>query len=231
MVRELAGDHTVILISHRLASVVDAHRIYLLGEGRIAEQGTHKELMELGGSYAELYRSQQELEQYGKEGKRMSAKPGRRKGIRIMGALIVLVKPLLPGDDPGSPAGTFPLRGEQYCNHFIAFKLLALIRHKVFAALRRLCPAKLEGKDKGNLISMITTDVELLEVFYAHTLSPIAIAAAVSLFMTVFIGGFSIGAGLLALGAYVTVGAADPSDLRKKRGREGKCQYRIRLGI
>lgn len=66
--RELAGDHTVILISHRLASVVDAHRIYLLGEGRIAEQGTHKELMELGGSYAELYRSQQELEQYGKEG-------------------------------------------------------------------------------------------------------------------------------------------------------------------
>ena len=69
--------------------------------------------------------------------------------------------------------------GEQYCNHFIAFKLLALIRHKVFAALRRLCPAKLEGKDKGNLISMITTDVELLEVFYAHTISPIAIAAAV----------------------------------------------------
>ena len=68
VVRELAGDHTVILISHRLASVVDAHRIYLLGEGRIAEQGTHKELMELGGSYAELYRSQQELEQYGKEG-------------------------------------------------------------------------------------------------------------------------------------------------------------------
>ena len=60
--------------------------------------------------------------------------------------------------------------GEQACNHFIAFKLLALIRDKVFGALRRLCPAKLEGKDKGNLIHMITSDIELLEVFYAHTI-------------------------------------------------------------
>ena len=51
---------------------------------------------------------------------------------------------------------------EQYCNHFIAFKLLAIIRHKVFAVLRKLCPAKLEGRDKGNLISIITTDIELL---------------------------------------------------------------------
>ena len=64
---------------------------------------------------------------------------------------------------------------EQYCNHFIAFKLLAIIRHKVFAALRKLCPAKLEGRDKGNLISIITTDIELLEVFYAHTISPVLI--------------------------------------------------------
>ena len=63
--------------------------------------------------------------------------------------------------------------GEQYCNHFIAFKLLAIIRHKVFAALRRLCPARLEGRDKGNLISVITSDIELLEVFYAHTISPL----------------------------------------------------------
>lgn len=75
---------------------------------------------------------------------------------------------------------------EQYCNHFIAFKLLAIIRHKVFAALRRLCPAKLEGRDKGNLISIITTDIELLEVFYAHTISPAAIAALTS-FMMVFL--------------------------------------------
>ena len=70
--------------------------------------------------------------------------------------------------------------GEQYCNHFIAFKILAIIRHKIFSALRRLCPAKLEGRDKGNLISIITTDIELLEVFYAHTISPICIAVLVS---------------------------------------------------
>ena len=63
--------------------------------------------------------------------------------------------------------------GEQACNHYIAFKLLALIRDHVFKALRKLCPAKLEGKGKGNLISVITSDIELLEVFYAHTISPI----------------------------------------------------------
>ena len=90
---------------------------------------------------------------------------------------------------------------EQYCNHFIAFKLLAVIRHKVFAALRKLCPAKLEGRDKGNLISIITTDIELLEVFYAHTISPIAIAILTSLAMIGFIGHFHWCAGLFALGA------------------------------
>lgn len=69
---------------------------------------------------------------------------------------------------------------EQACNHFIAFKLLALIRDKVFQALRKLCPAKLEGKDKGDLISVITSDIELLEVFYAHTISPAAIKTVFS---------------------------------------------------
>lgn len=99
---------------------------------------------------------------------------------------------------------------EQYCNHFIAFKLLAIIRHKVFAALRRLCPAKLEGKDKGNLISIITTDIELLEVFYAHTISPIAIAICTSLVMVVFIGQYNIAAGIFALSAYIIVGIMIP---------------------
>lgn len=77
---------------------------------------------------------------------------------------------------------------EQACNHFIAFKLLALIRDKVFCALRRLCPAKLDGRDKGNLISIITSDIELLEVFYAHTISPICIAFFFSVVMIAFIG-------------------------------------------
>ena len=99
---------------------------------------------------------------------------------------------------------------EQYCNHFIAFKLLAIIRHKVFSSLRKLCPAKLEGKDKGNLISIITTDIELLEVFYAHTISPIAIATLTSLIMVIFIGHYHWLAGLLALVAYLIVGFAIP---------------------
>ena len=99
---------------------------------------------------------------------------------------------------------------EQYCNHFIAFKLLAIIRHKVFATLRKLCPAKLEGRDKGNLISIITTDIELLEVFYAHTISPIAIATLTSLIMIVFIGRYHWMAGLFALAAYLIVGVAIP---------------------
>lgn len=88
---------------------------------------------------------------------------------------------------------------EQYCNHFIAFKLLAIIRHKVFATLKCLCPAKLEGRDKGNLISVITTDIELLEVFYAHTISPIAITFLTSLIMVFFIGSYHVEAGLLAV--------------------------------
>ena len=73
---------------------------------------------------------------------------------------------------------------EQACNHFIAFKLLALLRDKVFRALRRLCPAKLEGRDKGDLISVITSDIELLEVFYAHTISPAVIAFLFTIVMT-----------------------------------------------
>ena len=108
---------------------------------------------------------------------------------------------------------------EQYCNHFIAFKLLAIIRHKVFAALRKLCPAKLEGRDKGNLISIITTDIELLEVFYAHTISPIAIAFLTSLIMVVFIGSYHVLAGLFALAAYVVVGALIPLWNGKRGGR------------
>ena len=88
--------------------------------------------------------------------------------------------------------------------------LLAIIRHKVFAALRRLCPAKLEGRDKGNLISVITSDIELLEVFYAHTISPVAIALIVSTIMCVFLGKIYIWAGLLAAAAYLTVGLLIP---------------------
>ena len=118
---------------------------------------------------------------------------------------------------------------EQYCNHFIAFKLLAIIRHKVFAALRRLCPAKLEGRDKGNLISIITTDIELLEVFYAHTISPIAIATLTSVIMVFFIGRYHWMAGLLALAAYLIVGVVIPM-WNGKRGSQMGMEFRTNFG-
>ena len=118
---------------------------------------------------------------------------------------------------------------EQACNHFIAFKLLALIRDKVFGALRRLCPAKLEGKDKGNLISLITSDIELLEVFYAHTISPIAIAFLFCIIMVCFIGSYHIALGILALAAYITVGVIIPIVTSKLSGDDG-IRFRTKSG-
>ncbi len=214
----------------------------------------------------------------------------RRSGVRIMGRLIGLVKPLLPimllaialgtigylcaiflmilagfglmhiildaiqeamgyaltpenaGVFLGMPLQTLFIvlavmavmrgilhYGEQYCNHFIAFKLLAIIRHKVFAALRKLCPAKLEGRGKGNLISVITSDIELLEVFYAHTISPIAIAVLTSLVMILFIGQFSLAAAVLALGGYLVVGAAIPLYFGS-RGADKGMEFRSGFG-
>lgn len=119
--------------------------------------------------------------------------------------------------------------GEQACNHFIAFKLLALIRDYVFGALRRLCPAKLEGKDKGNLISVITSDIELLEVFYAHTISPIAIAALFSMVMVGFIGNVHPLLGVLAALAYAVVGIAIPLMISRMSGEDG-ARFRRKSG-
>lgn len=132
-------------------------------------------------------------------------------------------------------AGVFALlRGvlryaEQSCNHYIAFTLLAHIRNKVFDSLRRLCPAKLEGRDKGDLISMITGDIELLEVFYAHTISPIAIAIIMSILLVVFLSFQNLYLGLIALLAYVVIGILLP--LRASRQSKGYGDaYRAQLG-
>lgn len=119
--------------------------------------------------------------------------------------------------------------GEQACNHFIAFKLLALIRDKVFLALRRLCPAKLEGREKGDLISVITSDIELLEVFYAHTISPAAIAFVFTILMCLFIGRYHWSLGLLALAAYLVVGIAVPL-MVSKASRDDGLQFRTKSG-
>ena len=118
---------------------------------------------------------------------------------------------------------------EQACNHFIAFKLLALIRDRVFGALRRLCPAKLEGKERGNLISVITSDIELLEVFYAHTISPVCIAVLFSSVMIIFIGNYHWALGILALAAYAVVGMLIPLITSRLSGDVG-FRFRTKSG-
>lgn len=118
---------------------------------------------------------------------------------------------------------------EQACNHFIAFKLLARIRHQVFAALRKLAPAKLDGSEKGNLISIITSDIELLEVFYAHTISPIAIAVITSVVMCVYLGSMSAWLAVIAACFYVLVGVVIPLWNGKRGSAYGK-NYRDSFG-
>lgn len=111
---------------------------------------------------------------------------------------------------------------EQRCNHYIAFKLLAHVRDLVFGALRRLTPAKLAGSDSGALISTVTADVELLEVFYAHTISPICIAVLMAAVMGVFLGGVHPALAALALASYALVGIVVPVAVSRASGGEGR---------
>lgn len=119
--------------------------------------------------------------------------------------------------------------GEQACNHYIAFKLLAIIRDHVYTALRRLAPAKLDGKDKGNLISIITSDIELLEVFYAHTISPVFIAIIVSSIMLKFFSHMHVIAMIIALISYLIMAVIIPV-LVDKLGRTIGNENRNKIG-
>jgi ATP-binding cassette subfamily C protein len=118
---------------------------------------------------------------------------------------------------------------EQYSNHYIAFRLLAVLRDKIFNALCALCPAKLETKQKGRIISMITSDVETLEVFYAHTLSPIAIAVLTSAAVITFVWLYAGAAlALLALAAHFSIGVIAPlifNRALRKRGAEYREKF------
>ena len=115
---------------------------------------------------------------------------------------------------------------EQYSNHYIAFRLLAVLRDKIFGALRILCPAKLESKQKGSIIAMITSDIETLEVFYAHTISPVCIAVIVSLAMFIFVGKISSRyLALTALVGYILVGIVLPL-ISSGKLKESGVRYR-----
>lgn len=315
LVGELARTRTVIMISHRLAALRGADRIYVMEDGRVVESGRHDELLRREGAYARLWRQQAELEEFGSgvgavcgcggmteesdaspsevraavasaacapegsapaesaAGAPASAEAPRRSHVSVMLRLVRLTRPLVPvmalaavlgvigflaaifltvlgaygllelgGLDQPLAYGALialltacgvargPLRyGEQLCNHYLAFRILALVRDKVFSALRRLAPAKLEGRDKGDLVSLVTSDVELLEVFYAHTLSPAIIAFAVSVIMTAFIAAQSPALGALALAAYLAVGVAVPIVSSKATGASGRA-VRDRIG-
>ena len=323
----LAGEHTVIVIAHRLASVMGADQILVIKDGHLVEHGRHEELLVANGTYATLWKSQSDLSMYvaeesnegqpgvpqlepsesvaatttspsqvnvsSSEGEARSAKasgdnflsdsagakrrgqakeavPGSRRSrsaASIMLRMVALVHPLAPYltlaivlGSLGSLAATFlaafgafglmaaigqqlglgvaaacvlvvacgivrgPLHyGEQLANHYIAFRLLALIRDRVFAALRRLAPAKLEGREKGDLVSLVTADIELLEVFYAHTISPIAIAFVTSVVMLVFIGFHSLTLAVIALVGYLLLGIIVPVASSKLCGDAGRA--------
>ncbi|MFB5761656.1 amino acid ABC transporter ATP-binding/permease protein [Paenibacillus medicaginis] len=160
--------------------------------------------------------------------------------IPILGGYLLLYgmgmdQSLNPGLITGAVAVCAILRGllrygEQISGHYIAFKLLAVLRDKVFQTLRRLAPAKLEGRDKGNLIAIITSDIELLEVFYAHTIAPVVIGVITSLIMTIFIAAYSGTLACIAAAAYITVGLIIPivtSRIGKRQGME----YRDSFGV
>ncbi|MGM9530533.1 ABC transporter ATP-binding protein [Intestinibacter sp.] len=114
---------------------------------------------------------------------------------------------------------------EQYSGHFIAFKILAILRDKVFVALRRLAPAKLESKEKGNLISIITSDIELLEVFYAHTVAPIAIGVVTSSIIAIVLFKINPVFGLLSVLFYIVIGYFIPV-FSSKFAKQGGVEYR-----
>ena len=311
--RELAGSHTVIMISHRLSAIEHADEIYVLEQGKLVEHGTHSQLLARGCAYARLWESQSQLEAFAqgdgeaasgetailgasatlgegatlgagapeppyeadepvqpasadRRGASGAAAPRRRSNFSIMARLVGLTRPLLPvmalaivlgvlgflaaifltvfaaygllsaaGSWDVVPLGAAcalvvvcgvvrgPLRyGEQLCNHYLAFKILALVRDKVFGKMRTLAPAKLEGRDKGDLVSLLTGDIELLEVFYAHTLSPAAIALIVSVLMVAFTATLSPLLAAYAAFSYAVVGIAVPWISSKASGTGGR---------
>ena len=118
---------------------------------------------------------------------------------------------------------------EQFANHYIAFHLLAEIRVKLFKVMRRLAPAKMENKNQGNLISMLTADIELLEVFYAHTISPVIIAIFTSVFLFIYFFKLNFVYALYMLFAQLVIGVIVPYIAHKRSAKAG-IEARQKLG-
>lgn len=301
VIASLAGGHTVIVVAHRLSTIVGADQILVLERGRIAEHGTHGELLATAGAYARMWNSQEQLSAYayaeddaedvedagaveavdgsaactdGLNGTSSSSAAAaldsgrvRRSAPSIMWRMMGLVRPLagwlvlaVALGSIGMLTAAFvpafgalglmaalgrnalglgliaacaacaacgiargPLHyGEQLCNHYIAFRLLAHIRNLVFGALRQLAPAKLEGRGKGELVSLVTSDIELLEVFYAHTISPIAIALVCTVVFEGFLLAVSPELAGIALVAYAVLGVLLPLTSAKACGTTGR---------
>lgn len=331
VIRSMKGDRTVIVIAHRLSLVKEADNIVVLDSGTVAEEGSHAELVQTSGLFAQLWESQRHLEERAAAAEmaansnviaaiktvaastdrvsstavhKTPAKPEspesstststrsevgsthqptqaahqpnrttsinqaatpKRSNFAIMRRLIKLVRPLAPRMVLAITLGTIgflaaiflmafasygivegtlstgaslsllcvaavacgilrgPLRyGEQLCNHDIAFRILAYIRDVLYGALRRLAPAKLEGRAKGDLVSVATGDIELLEVFYAHTISPIAIACIVNVIMLFFFGATIPEVVPLAFASYLLVGVVLPIFASHISGRAGE---------
>ena len=292
-IRALANrGKTVIMVTHRMANAADADHVVVLEHGRVAEQGTHAELMRANGTYTKLFYAQQTVENVGMrpQTQRLTSTAGvtsacapnmsdspesdaqRTETVpcmsdsaesdiqgmptsRLIARLLKEVGPLrkymivacvcgtlghfaatfLPifgiaaaFAAVGSPIWNLSvstaltamavcalIRGgmryaEQFMNHNVAFRLLALFRTKAFAALRRLAPAKLAGKGKGDLIALVTTDVELLEIFFAHTISPIVIAVVTTVVYTLALLTLSAPFAVTLVIAHLTVGVVLP---------------------
>lgn len=292
-IRALANrGKTVIMVTHRMANAADADHVVVLERGRVAEQGTHAELMRANGIYAKLFYAQQTVENVGmrtqtqrltsatdvtsacapnasdspeSDTQRTETVPCMSdsaesdiRGMptsRLIARLLKEVGPLRKYmivacvcGTLGHLAATFlPVFGiaatfaaigspiwnlsvlaaltamavcalirgsmryaEQFMNHNVAFRLLALFRTKAFAALRRLAPAKLAGKGKGDLIVLVTTDVELLEIFFAHTISPIVIAVVTTVVYTLALLTLSAPFAVTLVIAHLTVGVVLP---------------------
>lgn len=292
-IRALANrGKTVIMVTHRMANASDADHVVVFERGRVAEQGTHAELMCANGAYAKLFHAQQTVENVGMRPQTqqltsttgvtsacapnmsdspesdtqrtetvpymsdsgesdMRSMPTSRLISRLLkevgplrrymivacvcGALGHLAATFLPVFGiaaafaaVGSPIWNLSvpaaltamavcalIRGgmryaEQFMNHNVAFRLLTLFRTKAFAALRRLAPPKLAGKGKGDLIALVTTDVELLEIFFAHTISPIVIAVVTTVIYALALLALSAPFAVTLVIAHLTIGVILP---------------------